>query len=125
MKDIKNFKVNFSKILKEDYKLTKEEIGDFWKDKEYENKYNNAKYLIASIGAGAFAGTTAFTCVDISSGLDCVIPIAIGLGISTVVTGASLIKKNPYKELYSDELNDEYKNEYKKFKKQMKEEKKK
>ncbi len=120
MSKINNFKADFSRILEEDYQLTREEIGDFWEDKKQERKYNNTKYLIASIGAGGLAGTAAFTCVDASNGLDCIVPIAIGFGISALVTGVSLVKGNPYKELYSDELNDEYKKEKKGYEKRIK-----
>jgi len=69
-------------------------------DKEKAQKYNNVKYMIASIGAGAAIGDIAYGVWDYHTpSVDMAIPVfTIGI-ISALVTGFALMKRNPYEDL--------------------------
>lgn len=120
MKKVSNFKAHFSKILKEDYHMTKEGIDGYWENKEQEEKYDNCKKLVTSAGVGGMVGTLGFTIADVFNGVDCIIPIAIAGGISILTAGISLVKKNPYKQEACEEIDEEYHQEKKKYNKRMK-----
>jgi len=77
-------------------------------NKEKEIKYNNKKFTIASISAGALVGNTAFGIWDcVHAGMDCATAVVITGAVTALVTGFSLLKRNPYKEVKVEEVIEE------------------
>ena len=103
-----NLKANFSKILEDKYKMTKEGIDGYWKNKAAEEKYDNKLKLAASIGLGEIVGTTSFAIWDIAVGADCLVPVAIFFGVGVLTTTVALVKPNPYTKEEYDEIDEEY-----------------
>lgn len=120
MKTVKNFKPYFSKILSEEYGMTKEGIKGYWANKEKEENYDNKRSLITSVGSGGLIGTLGFGMWDMFNCNDCMIPIAIAGGITALTTVISLVKSNPYKLAKYEEIDEYYELEKKKFKKRNK-----
>lgn len=70
------------------------------KEKEYYNK----KYMIASIGTGAMIGNAAFGIWDqVNANFDCATPVLIIGTLAALTTGIALLKKNPYREVVTEE----------------------
>lgn len=72
-----------------------------------EKAYNNKKFMIASIGAGAMMGNAAFGIWDqVNANLDCATPVLIIGTLAALTTGIALLKSNPYKEVATEEKED-------------------
>lgn len=69
-----------------------------------EKSYNNKKYMIASIGTGAMIGNAAFGIWDqVNANFNCANPVLIIGTLAALTTGIALLKKNPYKEVVTEE----------------------
>jgi len=69
-----------------------------------EKKYNNIRYMVASIGTGALVSNTVFGIWDsVRAGFDCSTPVVIIGTLAALTTGVALLTKNPYKEVVIEE----------------------
>lgn len=67
-------------------------------NKERQEKYDNRKYMITSIGIGSMVGNAAFGIWDyVNHSFDCSTPVIIIGTVAFVATGFALLKDNPYK----------------------------
>lgn len=108
MKNISNLKVNFSKILEEKYSMTQEGINGYWANKAKEEMFEIGKKIGASIGMAGMYGTSAFGLVDHFYYAEHAVPFYIAAGVTTLITGVSLLLKNPYKLKKYKEIDKEY-----------------
>ena len=103
-----NLKANFSKKLEDKYKMTKEGIEGYWENKAAEEKYDDKCNLAASVGLGELIGSASFAIWDIASGADCLVPVAVFLGVGVLTTTVALVKTNPYTKEEYEEIDEEY-----------------
>lgn len=116
MEKISNFKAHFSKILKDKYSLNREDIKEYWANKEQEENYDNKRHLITSASVGGVTSSLCFAIWDVCNGADCVLPIIVATGVSALVGVVSLVKINPYEKEEYEEIDEDYVEEKEKFK---------
>ena len=102
---------NFSRLMQAKYQLKKEVVDGYLANKDKEEKYQNKKNIIASIGAVELLGTTAFGVYDFLYSTDSNNAILIGAlsAVAVMTTTVALVKSNPYTKKEYKLFDSEYK----------------
>lgn len=112
---IDNFKIHFSNILSDKYKLNKEEINEYWKNKEKQEKFEKRRKKGILLGFGKLITAILFLNFNEVKESNFVIPVFVLAGIGALTIKFSVVRKNPYNLKEYRELDSEYEMEKTKF----------